>query len=143
MNTTIGTTPDGFPSLSADVLVSQRLSNDIEIKSEVVEIQPGRNLTLVSLPPFNYCRMKEFGDNIQLVKNVWDDLKRFGNLVQNCPLEKGYYFLKDGYINETGTLLKRFMKVKRPYALMIMARDVTRRKKPTFYFKVVFVASFE
>jgi Protein of unknown function (DUF1091) len=142
INTSIGTTPDGFSSLSIDIYIRQKTSNNIEIKSELIELSRGRNLTLLTIPPFDYCRMKEMGDRIPWVLKFMSELKRFGNTVQSCPLEIGHYYLKDGYFNDTGVSLKTIAKLNQPYLFTVLARDVSRRNKAIFYFKMELVASY-
>jgi Protein of unknown function (DUF1091) len=97
---------------------------------------------IISIPKFNYCRMKEIGDLVPYAKGVMQELSRFGNLVQSCPMQAGHYYLRDGFLNETGLYFDKIMKVGVRYMVKCEAVDAAKRK-PVMIFRMFMTASYK
>jgi Protein of unknown function (DUF1091) len=142
MNTTIGTSPDGFSTLSADAFVLKSMGKSIMIKNDVYEVYKNRTKLVLSIPKFNYCRLKQIGEHVPYVTGVMKEISRFGNMVQSYPIQPGHYYLHDGFLKDTGLYFDRAMKLGARYIVKCEAVDASKRK-PVFIYRITMSAHYE
>jgi hypothetical protein len=54
------------------------------------------------VPKMDYCDLlRGFATKLRIVKKLIDDLRKFGNIITPCPMQPGYYYLNQFWIDET------------------------------------------
>jgi Protein of unknown function (DUF1091) len=90
----------------------------------------------MSLPKFNYCDL--YGGLVQfdVIKSLFLQLQKYGNVTSPCPIEAGHYYLKNLQIDDRdfGVLMGAF-----PVGNYASTVDLTDEYGP----KVVKFASIE
>jgi hypothetical protein len=82
----------------------------------------------------DYCDvLRGFVSSIPLVKKFLDDLRKFGNLVTPCPMQPGYYYLNQFWIDETQFPGHTLLKDNVSLMLQLMCTD-ENKAKPIFLF---------
>jgi Protein of unknown function (DUF1091) len=63
-------------------------------------MQRKRKRHIMSLPKFNYCDL--YGGLIQfdIIKSVFAQVQKYGNVTTPCPIEVGNYYLKNLQIDD-------------------------------------------
>jgi Protein of unknown function (DUF1091) len=138
LNTTIGTSPAGFCTLSADAYILKQLSTKMMIKPDILD--SGKK-SIFPVPKFNFCQIKDVGDRIPFLQAIMTELSRFGNMVQSCPLKIGHYYLKEGFTDDSTFHMDNIFKPGQQYTLKIEATDESRRK-PVNIFKIFLTGSY-
>jgi Protein of unknown function (DUF1091) len=138
LNTTIGTSPAGFCTLSADAYILKQPSTTMMVKSDILD---SNKKSIFPVPKFNYCQIKDVGDRFPFLQAIMTEVSRFGNMVQSCPLKIGHYYLKEGFIDDSTFHMDRMFTPGQQYTLKVEATDESKRK-PIFIFKLFLTASY-
>jgi hypothetical protein len=94
------------------------------------------------LPKVNYCQVKDYADQMPIIGPIMEELKQFGNIIQNCPLKKGHYYLRDAYLDDTAMQLeKTWFQNRKKYMVQATAMEEIT-SPPTFLFKLSIKATF-
>jgi Protein of unknown function (DUF1091) len=91
---------NGFSTFSADVDLLKTLHTVLLVKLEFFLMRTRKPQLLISVPEFNYCALTT-NKNALFVKDLWDGLQKFGNLVQSCPYKPNHYYFKDARVVDT------------------------------------------
>jgi hypothetical protein len=74
---------------------------DGKIMISVNIFKDGSTTPLIPIPKVDYCRLRGGLSESPIIKVVLDEISKFGNVTQPCPLEPGFLYLKDLYLDDT------------------------------------------
>jgi hypothetical protein len=60
-----------------------------------------RKRLILPLPKVNYCELQAGATSFPVLKNIYEELAKYGNYTSACPFECGNYYLKDLQIDDT------------------------------------------
>jgi hypothetical protein len=108
-----------------------------QIKVAVYLLDQNEKKLLISLPKFNYCDLLRSEDQFIGVKLVIEMMSKNGNMTSGCPVNPGYLYLKNHFLEDKAFPIFLFNKNNSEYLMNVNITDENGKKV-----KKAFDASF-
>lgn len=88
---------DGALNIVTEIL---EVLNDVELTASIALETDQGNYTNLLTRSMNFCKMLKERNADPLSRMIYQDLLRHGNMMKECPIEKGTYKLEDYRVDE-------------------------------------------
>lgn len=89
----------GDTTLNAHINVLNAI-DDISLKFDIqMEVNEG-NFTSVFARSVHFCKFLKTRSTDPILKIIYDDIVKYGNLMKSCPVKKGIFYIHDYRIDE-------------------------------------------
>ncbi|CAD7080289.1 unnamed protein product [Hermetia illucens] len=120
--------------IDVDSDLLQDLNDDVFMQIHIEKKTNGAFSTLYKSEVINRCHFTDNRDKYPIEKALTDDFNKYGNLLQNCPIKKGHYYLKGFQFEPRDIIAEKIMSGEFCVHFLMM-KEVNTQMKTLFSIK--------
>jgi hypothetical protein len=101
----------------------------------------GSTTPIIPIPKVDYCRLHGGLSESPIIKVAFDEISKFGNITQPCPIVPGLIYLKDLYLDDTPHAMLLAVFPSGDYRVEIMFLN-DNKSNPVEYIKLIVFAKY-
>jgi hypothetical protein len=94
-----------------------------QVKLAIFILEDDGRKMLITVPKFNYCFIRRDSEKFIAIKYLLDNLAKNGNISSACPLNPGYLYLKNHFIEDKSLPMFVFNQDRSEYLIIVNVTD--------------------